>query len=191
MNDTLVLETAATPKPWANGETPLHEIVNGRLVELPPMSGYAGWIASRLDQRMGSFAEEHALGTVVTETMFVLDPEQDLRRRPDVAFVSVERWSLDQELPLDGDWAVVPDLAVEVVSPSDLLEAVVAKMCEYFRLGVRQVWVVLPGQRQVYVYDAPTRVRILSEADELEAGSLVPGFRLQVATLFRRKNGSA
>src|SRR5260370_16202408 len=104
------VEVAARP-----AEEALYEVVNGERVELPAMSIYASWITARLDHRLGPFAETHALGTVVPEALFILDVERDLRRRPDLAFVSSQRWPLDRELPESGDWAVVPDLAVEVV----------------------------------------------------------------------------
>src|SRR5712692_3057249 len=168
-------------------EEALYEVVNGRRVELPPMSIYASWITARLDHRLGPFAETHALGTVVAEALFILDAERDLRRRPDLAFVSSQRWPLDRELPESGDWAVVPDLAVEVVSPNDLLQDVLAKMREYFQVGVSQVWIVLPTERQVYVYKSPTDVRILSSSDPLDGGTLLPGFHLSVGTLFARE----
>src|SRR5262249_28427013 len=70
-------------------DAPLYEIVDGQRVELPPMSSFAGWVASRLDQRLGPFADNEGLGTVVTETLFLLDARRNLRRRPDVAFLSI------------------------------------------------------------------------------------------------------
>jgi Uma2 family endonuclease len=169
------------------GEEPLYEVVNGERVELPAMSIYASWITARLGYRLGPFAEEHALGTVVTEALFILDAERDLRRRPDLAFVSVERWPLSLDIPETGDWQVIPDLAVEVLSPNDLWQEVWAKMQEYFRMGVRQVWIILPAAKQVCVYTSPTEVRILTASDELDGGPLLPGFRLPVASLFKRE----
>ena len=167
-------------------EEPLYEIANGQHVEPPPMSAYATWIASRLDHRLGPFAEDHSLGTVVTEMLFVLDSGQNLRRRPDVAFVSVQQWPLNRELPESGDWEVVPDLAVEVVSPTDEFSDVVAKVREYFEYGVRRVWVILPEERQVYVYESPTQVHILAVTDTLSGGDLFPGFTLPLVSLFAR-----
>ena len=76
-------------------EEALYEVVNGQHGDLPPMSAYATWIASRLDHRLGPFVEEHGLGTVVTEMLFILDPRRNLRRRPDVAFVSAKRWPVN------------------------------------------------------------------------------------------------
>src|SRR5437867_13072065 len=129
MNSIATLEppvAPAIPRP----EEPLYEIVNGQKVELPPTSIYAGWVASRLGHRLGPHAETHGLGTVVTEALFILDPVRDIRRRPDVAFVSAETWPLDRLLPESGDWEVIPDLAVELVSPNDLFEDVLARMQE-------------------------------------------------------------
>lgn len=168
----------------------LYEIVHGQRVELPETSIYAAWIASRLDQCLGPFVLERQLGTVVMEALFILDPARNLRRRPDVAFVSSERWPLDRPIPETGDWEVVPDLAVEVISPNDLFDSVLAKMHEYFEKGVRQVWIVAPIKQQVFVFESTTRVRILTSADELDGGNLLPGLRLPVARLFQRSTDS-
>jgi Uma2 family endonuclease len=168
-------------------EEALYEIVNGQRVELPPMSVYASWIASRLHIDMGYFVEAGRLGTVVEETLFILDAERNLRRRPDVAFVSAESWPLERLIPEEGDWEVIPDLAVEVSSPNDRLHDVLAKMNEYFAFGVRQVWLVVPTRQYVLVFDSPTRVQILTAVDELDGGTLLPGFRLPLARLFQRQ----
>jgi len=154
------------------------------------MSSYATWIASRLQTRLDSFAEPRKLGTVVDEMLFIFDAQRDIRRRPDVAFVSAARWPLDQPVPKTGDWEVVPDLAVEVISPTYAMEAVIAKLTEYFRFGVKQVCVVLPTAEQVYIYDAPDAVRVLTTADQIEGGTLLPGFRLSVAAIFSREGGN-
>lgn len=190
------MHTIATLAPSAAavgpaGEEPLYEVVNGQKVELPPMSIYAAWIASRLQSRIGLFAETHGLGTVVTEGLFILDPVKDLRRRPDVAFVSATNWPLDRPLPETGDWEIVPDLAVEVISPNDVFQDVFAKMREYFRMGVKQVWIVLPVDREIYVYVSPRDLRILTADDELDGGVLIPGLRLPVDSLFQRQPQTA
>jgi Uma2 family endonuclease len=166
-------------------DEPLYEIVNGQRVELPPMSAYATWIASRLHLRLGLYAEDKGLGVSVAEMLFILDAEHDLRRRPDVAFVSTARWPLDRALPSTGDWDVVPDLAVEVISPNDVFKDVLAKVREYFHYGVQVVWVIAPEEQQVYVYDSPARVRILTRQEELTGGEVVPGFRIPLGHLFQ------
>jgi Uma2 family endonuclease len=166
-------------------DEPLYEIVNGQRVDIPPMSAYATWLAARLHMRLGLYAEDKGLGTSVPEMLFVLDAEHNLRRRPDVAFVSTARWPLDRALPETGDWEVVPDLAVEVISPNDVFKDVLAKVREYFHYGAQVVWVIAPEERQVYVYDSPTHVHVLAGQDELTGGEVVPGFRMPLGQLFQ------
>ena len=57
-------------------------------------------------------------------------------------------------------------------------------MHEYFAAGARQVWVVYPDDREVYVYSSPKQVQILQLGDELDGGDLLPGLRFPLAPLF-------
>ena len=132
------------------------------------------------------FARPRGLGEAVVETLFRLPLEEDRsrNRRPDVAFVSTERWPIGTPQPTaDNAWDVVPDLVVEVVSPSDYFEESLAKVAEYFRAGVRLVWIVLPTLRRVLVFEAPEAVRMVAEGGHLEGGDVLPGFRLALASL--------
>jgi Uma2 family endonuclease len=164
----------------------LYEIVDGQRVDVPPLSVYTTWLASRLQSRLGSYVEEHGLGTCVMEMLFILDAQRNLRRRPDVAFVSADRWPLDREIPTTGDWDIVPDLAVEVISPNDIFQDVITKLREYFHYGVQLAWAVVPEAQQVYVYDSPTQVRILTVCDTLTGSIILPDFHLPLGSLFQR-----
>lgn len=164
----------------------LYEVVSGRRVELPPMGTFECWVASRLIGALNPFCTMNNLGRAVVETLFLLDATTDLQRRPDVAFVSYERWPKDRTLTSDSAWVVVPDLAVEVVSPSKTFPEVLAKVREYCEFGCRAVWVVVPSEEKVYVYRSPTEVRILSATDVIQDEALLPGFRLSVAELFEQ-----
>lgn len=162
-----------------------YEIIDGRRVELPPMSAFAGRIASRIVRLVGPFADAHDLGEVVAEVLFRLPLPRVRNRRPDVAFVSYRRWPKGQPQPRDDNaWDVVPDIAVEVISPTELAEEILDKLNDYFQAGVSLVWVVYPSLRLVYVYESLTRVRGLTANDELDGGAVLPGFRVAVATLF-------
>jgi Uma2 family endonuclease len=110
--------------------------------------------------------------------------DKDLQRRPDVAFVSAERWPIGRRIPDDAAWDVVPDLAIEVVSPTNTAAEVLARVREYFQAGVRRVWVVYPNERLIYTYQSPTSVRVLQAGDDLDGDPLLPGFRLPLTTLF-------
>src|SRR3954471_18526769 len=77
----------------------LYEVVDGQIVETPPMGAYEVELASILQNWMGPFAMTNRLGRVVTEMLFVIDPSRGRERRPDVAFVSHERWPIDRRAP--------------------------------------------------------------------------------------------
>src|SRR5207249_9139187 len=111
-------------------EEPLYEIVNGQKVELPPMSIYASLIAFQIGYILQAWSIQRRLGTVVVEALFILDAARNIRRRPDVAFVSAEKWPIDKPVPESGDWELIPDLAIEVISPNDLFQDVIGKMQE-------------------------------------------------------------
>ena len=84
----------------------------------------------------------------------------------------------------DNAWEVAPDLAVEVVSPTDRAEDVMEKVTEYFQAGVELVWIIYPRLQLVYVYESLVKVRGLNAADTLDGGNVLPGFHIPVATLF-------
>ncbi len=82
-------------------------------------------------------------------------------------------------------------MAIEVVSPTDEFSDVVAKVREYFQYGVRRIWVILPEERQAYVYDSPTQVHIPDRGDTFAGGDILPGFTLPLAALARHETGIA
>lgn len=185
----LDLETteAQAPERLVGADDPTYEVINGQRREMPPMSTVAAKVAGRLVRGMGRFADDRGLGEVVPEALFRLPLAEDesRNRRPDVAFVSFRRWPADREQPHETNaWDVVPDLAVEVVSPSDLAEDGLDKVLEYLRAGVRLVWVIYPKQRQAYVYESPDQVRVVTDAGALDGGAVLPGFTMPLAALF-------
>ena len=172
------------PHDWDSDAAKFYEVVDGRIVENPPMGALQSILATYLDQLMGPFARSHQLGRVAVETLFLLDPARSLKRRPDLAFVSDRRWPLKRRIPSTECWEVVPDLAVEFISETNTAYKVAKKIDEYFQAGVSAVWVVYPGTSKVYVYDSPTHIRVLQTGDELDGGAIVPGFRVAVSDLF-------
>jgi Uma2 family endonuclease len=182
-NAITTTEEFSSPTPESS-EVRSYEVVGGQIVEKPAMGAFESLLASLLWRWMANHAHENQLGRVVCETLFLLDPALKLKRRPDLAFVSTQRWPLRRRVPRTETWEVVPDLAVEVVSLTNGAEQVASKIEEYFRAGVRQVWVVYPGISKVYLYDTPTSVRILQVGDDLDGGSVLPGFRLALEDLF-------
>jgi Uma2 family endonuclease len=166
-----------------NGDS-LYEVVHGQCVELPPMGVYETNLASEIVVLLGTYGKTTGLGRAVCEMLFILNAGLGLKRRPDVAFVSYERWPRNRRVPRAEAWDVVPDLAVEVVSPSNTAEEILAKIREYFQAGCLRVWVVYSVEEQVYVYQSPTQPRVLTRKDDLEGEDFLPGFRLPLADLF-------
>ena len=155
-------------------DEPLYEIVNGRKVELPPMAISSIRVASLLSFSPDSAGRASGLGWVINETLHWLDDSGDLKRRPDVSFVSYDRWPRNKPITDDEAWQVVPDLAVEVVSPSDKADELLGKVEEYFAAGVVQVWVVYPRRRVVHVFESFTRITVVEPGRDLGAVRCCP-----------------
>lgn len=168
----------------------LYEVVNGQRVEISPMGAWAGTIATELLFFLQTFAKPGKLGVPLLEVLFHMRPDLP-QRRPDLTFVARERWPLPA-VPTEDPPAleVVPNLAVEVVSPTNTAAEVFGKMQEYFNAGVQLVWVIYPLQRSIQVFESPKQSRVLREGDELDGGTVLPGFRLSVSDLFAAAAGS-
>jgi Uma2 family endonuclease len=160
-----------------------YELVQGRLVCMAAAGGLHGKIASRVDQRLRNFVEAHGRGEVCTaETGFRLAHNPDTVRAPDVAFVARERISTEG-VP-EGFWPFAPDLAVEVILPSDRFDDVMSKVQEYLNAGTRLVWVLHPRTQTAMAYRPTGEARLLRGQDELSGEEVLPGFRCRVDELF-------
>jgi len=181
----------ATPVPQPSLVSPTledkahYEVVNGQRVETPRMGSYESHLANELAYYINEhFARIGRLGRLVIEVLFRIDVPTDLQRRPDLAYVSYDRWPRRKRPAPKDAWNVVPDLAVELVSENNSANEIQGKIQDYFRCGVRLVWVVYPIQAQVYVYNSPTRIDVVQRTDTLDGGEVLPGFRLPLDALF-------
>ncbi len=160
------------------------ELVRGELVPVTPAGMEQGRLAGRIAVKLGVYAEPRRLGSVyVAETGFRLFQDPDTVRAPDVAFISAER-----EAGLGsrrGFFPGAPDLAVEIRSPDQTLAELEDKAREYLDAGARLVWLVAPPTRTVRVYAPGAAPTVRSMGDLLDGGSVLPGFALPVAELFR------
>jgi Uma2 family endonuclease len=168
--------------PWVD-DVERYEVIAGIRVEREPMGAFETVLASWLCYLLNSFAAGKKLGLAVNETLFVLHASRNLQRRPDVAFVSYPRWPA-AIVAREAAWKVVPDLAVEIVSPTNLAKEIDGKVTDYFQSGVRLVWVFYPDAGRVYVYQSPMQVSILERTDTLDGGEVLPDFRLPIVQLY-------
>ncbi|MBK9124896.1 MAG: Uma2 family endonuclease [Chloroflexi bacterium] len=159
------------------------ELDEGELIVMSPAGGEHGATAMTIGAMIHAFVRQHRLGHVTAaETGYILGQSADGRdtvRAPDVGFVRADRLPV---LP-SGFIPLAPDLAVEVVSPTDTAQDVQHKIDQYLSYGTTQVWVVYPALRQVVVH---TRAgsHTLTAADTLTAGDLLPGFALPLGEVF-------
>ncbi len=165
-------------------DDPTYEIIDGVRVELPPMGIRETIVAAGLSRPLSAYVYVHRLGRVVTEGLFAMAPGALPQRRPDLAFVSYERWPRARRIDPTNSWAVVPDLAVEVVSPGNYANEIPERVAEYFSAGVRRVWVIYPTSRLVYIYESPRSVLIVGPGEHVVGDDVVPGFRFAVDEMF-------
>lgn len=158
------------------------EIVQGVFVPMTAPGMQHGVVTMRLGSYLHIFVDDRGLGIVTTaETAFRLVRNPDTVRCPDCAFVRAER--VPAPIPR-GAFEGAPDLAVEVLTPSNTRTEIDRKLAEYLRYGARQVWIVDPEARTVTTHTAGGLPCFLEGDDVLDGGDLLPGFSVRVPKLF-------
>ncbi len=103
-------------------------------------------------------------------------------RMPDVAFVSTKK------IPKKGEpmkkWNFAPDIAIEVISPNDVYDKIFDKLNDYFKAGVKQVWLVEPRFERIRIYKSPEESTTLQKQDELTCEEILPDFKLLLTDIF-------
>ena len=160
-----------------------YELVKGELRKMSPAGWEHGEVIVNITLLLGQYVKVNQLGSCGgAETGFKLASDPDTVLAPDLSFVSRER--RPQGEARKKFFPGAPDLAVEVMSPGDTRREVKEKVEDWLGAGTRAVWVVDPRHRTVKVYRSTAEVTHLSEADELDGGEVVPGFRCKVAEIF-------
>lgn len=160
-----------------------YELVRGELRKMPP-AGYAhGKYELSISASLAVHVKAGGLGdTCGAETGFMLGSDPDHVRAPDAAFVRRERAEAVGDVP--GFFPGAPDLAVEVISPSDRYTEVEEKVADWLAAGTLAVIVVDPRRRAAKVHRSPADVVALTEADVLSVEDAVPGWRMPVKDIF-------
>ncbi len=142
-----------------------------------------GALAIDLGYHLRHFLRGRKLGRLVTEAGFKMEKAPDTVRFPDLAFVVQGRLPAQGRLPV-GFLSGAPDLAVEVLSPTNTGAEIKRKLAFYFATGARLAWVVHPAKRTAAVLRPNRESRLLHEGDTLDGEDLLPGFTLPLAELF-------
>jgi Uma2 family endonuclease len=153
------------------------ELIDGEMVEM-----VSSGIASRVSMRLGGLLDAHV---VADELGFVTDAQGGYqigadRLIPDVAFVSKAKRAARTD---EAYQTVVPDLLVEVKSPTDSHRALIGKAHRYLDAGVTMVWLVLPENRLIEVI-MPDEIATLRDSDTLTGGATATGFAAPVSSIF-------
>ncbi len=162
------------------------EVVHGDIIEVPPMGFYAVELSNLLSEALVLYLAANPIGRVRDEMLFQIPLPNDRTRncRPDVAVILYDRWPKKKPLSLAGNAIdVVPNIAVEVISPTDLAEAVTKKAMDYLDGGVQLVWQIYPEARILFAHRPGGETRRVRADEDITADDILPGFRARLADL--------
>ena len=172
------IPTTMTLEEFLEHDVEGYEYVKGELVPMAPPSREHGEISVNVIHYLYSHVYQQKLGRLYTaETTFQVG---ERTAKPDVAFVSTAQLTGDKTK----GFSIPPDLAIEVISPSDVQSRVAEKALAYLDAGTRLVWVIEPVSKTVTVYRSERDIEILTREDTLTGEEVVPGFACPIAHLF-------
>ncbi len=156
-----------------------YEYIHGKLEKKNMLNAKHSGVATNLSAEIWFYLKKNKIGRIYNEAHFQIGEN---KRVPDVAFVSSEK------IPQAGEpqkfWDFAPDLAIEIVSPTDFYQDVLDKVDDYFSAGVKQVWVINPEKEDLAIYFSPKKPQILSKEDTLICEEILPTFKLKLSEIF-------
>ena len=174
----LPIPTTMTAEEFLENDVPGYEYAQGELIPMSPATRRHGKISAKVIWHLSSHVYENGLGELYTaETIFQVGERM---MKPDVAFVSTDLLEGDE----DKTFPIPPDLAIEVISPTDVHYRIVRKAFDYLEAGTRLVWVLDPVAKAVTVYRSESDIEILTHGAPLIGEDVVPGFTCPVGQLF-------
>ena len=186
------MSTILQPKVWTDEELLAlpkdgnkYEVLKG-ILRMSPAGSTREYIGARLIMALGNFVQLHKLGVILGSSLGCWMENRDFLS-PDVSFIARERIEGEKN-PGDKFFDGAPDLAVEVLSPSERPKRLNEKLVDYFANGSQLVWVVNPRERVVLIYHSPEEHHILREGDVISGESVIQGFTLTVSELFAELN---
>jgi Uma2 family endonuclease len=157
------------------------ELFEGTLLEMSPAGGKHARLNIRFSAHLFNYVDERGLGTVYDGSCgFIIERSPDSVLSPDISFVRGDRVPQDEDGYLD----LAPDLAVEIISPSNRAGYVDAKVRKYLAAGTRLVLAIYPTRRNVRAHFPDGSTRLYQEGGVVDFGDVVPGFSLSVADIF-------
>ncbi len=158
------------------------ELIDGRIVHMPPAGEEHGTIEFTLGAELRNFVRKHRLGRITGgEAGIYIRHNPDRVRGADIVFIASDRAT---ESPGKGFLDIAPDLVVEIMSPPDRWQEMRQKLEDYLSIGVQWVWVVEPDNRAILIYRSLTDITVLGEADLLRGEGVLEGFAIAVRDVF-------
>lgn len=184
--------TTPPPRVWTEAELEalpengfIHEVVNGELVMSPKNNFQHESIFSRLFFPLEAFNREHRLGGVFGSNLGCWMSNRNCRA-PDISFLPKERLRRLGFTPSTRKFLPgAPDLAVEILSPSNTRTEIDARLNDFFTSGTQIVWIINPDDKSVTVCHPPTDRKVLGPGATLDGEHLLPGFQLLIGDLFK------
>jgi Uma2 family endonuclease len=161
-----------------------HSLQAGLLIAEPQPFPRHGQVQARLAQLLLEFVDAHDLGVVLTEAGFLLSRNPDTVRGPDVAFVRAGRFDADEAAR--EYFRGAPDLAIEILSPSNRAGDTHAKVADYLAAGASLVWVIDPAQRIAIIYRSLLAPRRIGAEGVLDGEDVLPGFSAPLGRILDR-----
>lgn len=172
-----------------DSEGKFFEVANGELVPMSPVGYEHSELTFHVAKLLDSIVRDRKLGYVHPDNLiYVLARNEaeglEIARIPDVSFIRRGRFpkDFDRKRPFPG----APNLAVEVISPSETETVTLAKVRDYLRYGSEEVWVLFPDAQEVYQYRSsdPKTIHVYTSDDVIDTTALFPGLMLKTSDLF-------
>jgi Uma2 family endonuclease len=164
------------------------EIINGEIVDMSPVGGLHQFIARNLFKILDTFVTERGLGIVLfADLIFLLGKKTKHLTDsyvPDISYIAKgsipENWDIVKPFP------GAPTLAVEIMSPGDIVGKLMRKVREYLKAGTEEVWLVFPEEQEIHQYTKrdPDTVRVYTGEAEVDTSVLFPGLILRAESIF-------
>ncbi|MHB8628048.1 MAG: Uma2 family endonuclease [Aggregatilineales bacterium] len=158
------------------------ELIEGELIEMPGAKPDHNLVAFVMAKLLDTFASKIQSGLVIPELGCQLTRNPDTLLFPDVAYISFERLGNHD---MREYITVAPDLAIEIISPSNRCKEIEDKIDWYLEYGARLIWVVYTRSRKVHVYSTDKPFQVVKRDGVLDGGDVLPGFSLKLVDLFQ------
>jgi Uma2 family endonuclease len=180
MGATKVLLTAEEFDNYPFEEDKRYELDEGELIEMTRPAYKHNRILFELQLELGLYFRRNPIGeALLSENLYALSPST--RRAPDLAVILGDR---KEELRNAKVIPIIPDIAVEILSPNETTRKIVRKLEQYFKAGVKEVWLVNPDASTVEIWTDPhPPERELAGSDTL-VSALLPDFSMPLEALF-------